>query len=403
MDVYVARQPILRKDRKIYGYELLFRDGISNFFPGIDNESATSKVLSNSFVSIGIDEITGGAPAFINFPEPFIVKRVPLMFSPKNLVVEVLEDVSPSAEVVAACLELSRSGYPVALDDFCYQPEYAPLLALANIIKLDFRALGRDGLKETVHKLKPYSAKLLAEKVETYEEFHYALEMGFSYFQGYFFSKPEVMSGKDVSSSKMSLVQIMAEANKENFEFDKLELIITRDLGMSYKLLRYVNSAFFGRRNSISSIRQAIMLLGEKQIRRFVSLIAMSNLASEKPAELIRTSIIRAKFCELACGLDGGEADPAELFTLGLFSSIDAILDQSMRALMQGLPLSNAIKRALIGGEGLLAEYLKLSSAYERADWENTALLASSLGLKKEGLPKCFMEALTWANSFSSV
>ena len=233
--------------------------------------------------------------------------------------------------------------------------------------------------------MKPFPLDLVAEKVETYEEFQAAWDMGFSYFQGYFFSKPEVLSGKDISIPKMNLIGIMAEANKEDFEFDKLESIISRDLGISYKLLRYVNSAFFKRRDSISSIRQAIVLLGEKQIRQFVSLIAMSNLAPDKPSELIRGAVIRAKFCELAGALDGGKVDAEELFTLGLFSFIDAVMDDSMETLMRKLPLSDEIKNALISGDGVLGDYLKLASGYERADWKNTALMASRLRLREEG------------------
>ena len=403
MEVYVARQPIFRKNKKILGYELLFRNGISNAFPGIDGESATSKVLSNSFLSIGIEEITAGAPSFINFPEAFIVKKIPLMFSPKTLVVEILEDVHPSAEVVTACGELSRRGYPLALDDFSYKPEYRALLPHANIVKLDFRALSKVGIRETIRDLKAFPVDLLAEKVETYDEFQSALEMGFSYFQGYFFSKPEVLSGKDISIPKMNLIQIMAEANKEDFEFEKLERVITRDLGMSYKLLRYVNSAFFRRRESISSIRQAIALLGERQIRQFVSLIAMSNLAQEKPSELIRSSVIRAKFCELAGRLEGGKLDVDELFTLGLFSLIDAVMDDSMKTLMLKLPLADEIKKALISGEGVLGDYLNLVTSYERADWKTAVLASSKLGLKEERLPRHFIEALSWANSLSDL
>ncbi|RJR31537.1 MAG: HDOD domain-containing protein [Desulfobacteraceae bacterium] len=401
MDVYVGRQPILGKDKKIFGYELLFRDGLSNVFSGIDGETATSKVLSNSFLSIGIQEITAGAPAFINFPEAFIVRKIPFIFSPKILVVEILEDVAPTADVVDRCRELSGRGYPIALDDFCYRPEYRALLPHADIVKLDFRAQDPDALRETVRQLKAFRPDLLAEKVETYDEFQAALDMGFSYFQGYFFSKPEVLSGKDISVPKMNLLGIMSEANKENFEFNRLEKIISRELGLSYKLLRYVNSAFFKRRESISSIKQAIVLLGEKKIRQFISLIAMSNLAQDKPNELIRNSVIRAKFCELAGGLDGGRANLDELFTLGLFSLIDAVMDDSMESLMQKLPLSDAIKEALISGAGTLGEYLKLAVGYEKADWKAVSSTASRLGLREEGLPNSFMEALSWANSFS--
>ncbi|MBN1101889.1 MAG: HDOD domain-containing protein [Deltaproteobacteria bacterium] len=403
MDVYVARQPIFKKNKKICAYELLFRDGLSNVFPQIDGDLATSKVLATSFLSIGIEEITAGAPAFVNFPQNLLVKRVPLMFSPKSLVVEVLEDVKPEREVLRVCQELSQKGFQIALDDFAYRAELNEILRTAKFIKLDFRATGDEELKETAKKLASYPVSLLAEKVETYEEFEKALRMGFSYFQGYFFSKPEVLKAREISSTQMNLLQIMAEANKEDFDFGKLEAIIMRDVAISYKLMKYVNSAYFRRLNDISSIRQAIVLLGERQIRRFLSLIAMSRLSSDKPDELIRCSITRAKFCELLGNLVGSEVDSSELFTLGLFSLIDAIMDNSMEQLMGKLPLSASIKDALVSGKGRLSEYLRLVIGYERADWEKVSECAQTLSIPGDHLPAHFTQALAWADAFSGL
>lgn len=402
MEVYVARQPIFRKNKKIYGYELLFREGLSNYFPNIDGNLATSKVLSNAFLSMGIDEITGGTPAFVNFAQDLLVKRVPLLFAPGALMVEILEDVKPTPEVLQACREICEKGFALVLDDFTYRPDLQDLIALAKIVKLDFRVTDPEEIKSSVRKLAAYPVSLLAEKVETYEEFDKAQAMGFTLFQGYFFSKPEVMQGKDISSSQMTLMQIMAEANREDFEFQKLENIMGRDVAISYKLMRYVNSAFFRRVNEISSIRQAIVLLGERQIRQFISLIAMSQLASDKPSELIRSSIVRAKFCELLGSGKGHDMDSSELFTLGLFSLIDAILDNSMEQLMAKLPLSSALKEALVHGKGKLSDYLALVISYERAEWERVSAMADILGLKLEDLPHSFKGALDWANAFAS-
>ena len=225
--------------------------------------------------------------------------------------------------------------------------------------------------------------------------------MGFTLFQGYFFSKPEVIKGKDVPAPRMSLLQIMAEVNRADFAFEKLEAIITRDVAISYKLLRYVNSAYFRRLSEVTSIGQAIFMLGEKQIRRFVSLIAMSTLGAEKPDELIRTSAARAKFCELVGSLNGHKAMSDELFTLGLFSLIDAILDDSMESLMEKLPLSASIEEALVSNSGPLAEFLTLISAYEKGDWGVAAAAASSLKISESELPRCFGEALGWANALA--
>jgi EAL and modified HD-GYP domain-containing signal transduction protein len=402
MEVYVARQPVFKKDMKVYGYELLFRDGLSSCFPGIDGNLATSKLLSNAFLSIGIEEISAGSPSFINFTEKLLVGGVPLLFAPGTLFVEILEDVKPTSEVLRICREMRDKGFTLVLDDFTYRPDLQDLVALSKIVKLDFRASDPEELKRCVRKLAAYPVSLLAEKVESHEEYERAARMGFSLFQGYFFSKPEVMKGKDISSSQMTLMQIMAEANREEVEFQKMETLMGRDVAIPYKLMRYVNSAFFRRLNPISSIKQAIILLGERQIRQFISLIAMSQLSTDKPSELIRASIVRAKFCELLGNGDGHEIDSSELFTLGLFSMIDAILDKPMEEIMSRLPLSGPIKDALVHGKGRLSDYLSLSVSYERGEWERVSAMADVLDLNPELLPQRFKEALGWANAFSS-
>ena len=403
MEVYVARQPIFRKNKKIYGYELLFREGMSNFFSGIDGNTATSKVLSNSFFTIGIEKITGKKLAFINFTRDLLLRQVPRLFPKERIVVEILEDVEPEENVVDACRVISQEGYGIALDDFFYKSGMEPLIAVANIIKFDFRSTPLEEITTNLERLSGYGVSFLAEKVETNEEFKTALEMGFDYFQGYFFSKPEIIVGKDISSAQMNLLEIMAEVNKSNFKFSKVEEIIARDVSISYKLMRYINSAYFRRVAEISSIKQAIVLLGENGIRSFLSLIAMTKLAGDKPDELIRSSIIRAKFCELVGKNNGSKVNPSELFTLGLFSSIDAILNDTMENLMEKLPLSKNIKDALIHGKGELNDYLRLSICYEKGNWEEVSELKETIGLDEKELPSYFMEALIWADTITSL
>lgn len=403
MEVYVARQPIFKKNKRIFGYELLFRGGMSNYFPCIDQDAATSSLLSNSFLNMGIDSITGRKTAFINFTEKLLLQKLPMLFPREKLVVEILEDVEPTLDVIDACKDIHRNGYHIALDDFFYHTKFTPLIELAGTIKLDFRAMSIDTIAKSVEILSKYNVKLLAEKVETYDEFHQAVEMGFEYFQGFFFSKPEILRGVDISSTRMSLLEIMAEANKNDFKFRRLESMISRDVIVSYKLLRYINSAYYRRLNEISSIHQALVMLGEKRIRRFMSLLAMTNLASDKPHELVRTSIIRAKFCETVGEMSPSNVSPAELFTLGLFSLIDAILDDSMENLMAKLPLSESIKGALISEKGPLCNYLSLSKHYEMGAWDKVAETAESLGLTEENLPKGYLAAVGYGDFFSAL
>jgi c-di-GMP-related signal transduction protein len=402
MDIFLARQPIFRKNRSLLGYELLFRDGLSNAFPDIDGTEATSRVLSNSFFSMGIEQVSGEGRAFVNFTRDLLVERVPMMFPRDRVVVEILEDIEPDAEVVEACREMAESGYMIALDDFLFRPEMAGLIQTAGIIKFDLTATPLDTLGPLLEKLSGNGIEFLAEKVETHEELDRAMEMGFTYFQGYFFSRPEILRGRDVSTPQMNLLELMAEANRSDVAFRKLEEIIERDVAISYKLLRYINSAYLRRVSEVTSIRQAIVLMGERGIRRFLSLIAMTSLAVRKPDELIRASIVRARFCELVGGTGPPGADPAELFTLGLFSLIDAVMDDAMASLMERLPLSGAIKGALVHRNGPLAPYLELLESYERGYWDGVSEAAARLGLEQERLPGCFLESLAWADNLAS-
>ncbi len=400
MEVYVARQPIFHKNKKLYGYELLFRNGLSNAFPDIDGDTATSKLLSNSFYSIGMNQLTAGKTAFINFTQGLLLKKIPMMFPVEKMMVEILEDVDPNEQVINACNDIAAAGYALALDDFVFKRKLQPLIELADIIKIDFMLTPIEEIQQMVNRFKGKNVKLLAEKIETYEEFETALSMGFTYFQGYFFSKPEIISGKEIVPSKITLLQIVGEANKKDCSFEKLEKLINRDVSISYKLLRYINSAFFKRAREISTIKHAIVLLGEVEIKRFISMVATAELASDKPDELVRTSIIRARFCELLGMNSQNGANISELFLMGLFSLIDAMLDKEMGNIMNTLPLSKNIKLALLEEKGELADYLKLVSSYESADWKKFSSMISKININEDDIPKFYQDAVRWADSY---
>ncbi len=397
MDVYLARQPIFNKKKEIFGYELLFRGGISNSFPNIDGNTASSNVLSNSFFSFGSDHITGGKKAFINFTEELLLKKIPLLFDKEILVVEILETVIPDEEVIKACQEIVDAGYQLALDDFVYGTHFDPLIKISGIIKIDVKSTQPDGIGELFKKLSSYPLKFLAEKVETYDEFEECLKLGFEYFQGYFFSKPQVLKESDISPGKLSYLQLLTQINSEDVDFSVVEDLISRDVSITYKLLRYINSAYYRRGKEISSLRQAIIILGEAGIRQFISVILMSSLKENKPHELMLTSVIRARFCELLS--KNSDIKRQELFLLGLLSLLDAILDQSMESIMGKMPLSDSIKNALISGTGEMADFLTLVQSYETGDWTNLSIAANKIKMDNDKIPSLYWDSVLWADS----
>jgi c-di-GMP-related signal transduction protein len=397
-DVYVARQPIFDKDKNIYAYELLFRDGTANYVPDIDGDVATTTLLSNTFFTIGMQTLAGGRKTFINFTQNLLEKQVPLLLPKESTVIEILEDVKPGPVLIEACQHMASRGYIIALDDFVYSRELEPLIALANIIKFDFRSTSREQIDAYLKKLSTNNLRMLAEKVETHDEFETAQKMGFELFQGYFFCKPEIIQGREIQGSQINMMRIMTQVNNDTFSLDELEQLISRDMGIAYKLFKYLNSAFFARASKVSSVKQALVYLGEKEIRRFISLIAMSRLADGKPSELIRAACIRGKFCELL-GVDAQEQISAsEMFTLGMFSLIDAAIDQPMETILNELPLSRPIKLALIHAKGRLAGYIALVQSYETGQWHRVSRLATALKLNLGTLPTLYLQACQWSD-----
>lgn len=398
MDAYVARQPIFDVKKNIYAYELLFRDGTLNCVSNIDGDTATEKVLANSFFTIGLDTILDGKKAFINFTQNLLVQKIPLLLPKTQTVVEILEDVVPEPEVIEACKEIVEKGYLVALDDFEYSKKLLPLIRLAHIIKFDFYLTPVEQIKFYLRNLPVSRRILLAEKIETYTEFNLAKSMGFTLFQGYFFQKPEIIQGREIVGSQLALLQIIAESSKPEFEFDKLEALISQDISLSYKLLQYINSAFFSKSHKISSIRQGLVYLGEKEIRRFISLATMSKLAVDKPNEIIRVSSIRGKFCELLGKETPHNIDSSELFMVGMFSLLDAIIDQPMNQIMSRLPVSKEVGNALVHNKGPLSGYLNLAKEYENGGWSHVQKYALTLNIAEDLLPTLYFNAVKWCH-----
>jgi len=398
MEQYIARQPILNAHQKLFGYELLYRGANDYLLGNISGNKATTHLLSSAFLTQDIKEISSHRPCFINFTQDLIEKKIPKSFPESLLIVEVLEDVKPTDSVISVCRELKNSGYRIALDDFVFDRTLLPLIELATIIKIDVRLTPLDTILETINKLRIYDIKLLAEKVETRKEFDMAQKLGFSYFQGYYFSRPERIAVEELSSEKANLLRLLAEISKKSTTLNKLHDIILTDIAVSYKLLRFLNSAYFYRLQKVKTIKHAIAYLGEKELRRFLMLVLISEFSNDKPDELVRLVLVRAKFCELMGEMSPHAALSAELFLLGLFSALDTMLNTSMKKVLDKLPVSDQLESALVNGTGILARFLKAAIAFERNQRGQFEKQCTELGVLTPEISSIYLSAVKYAN-----
>jgi c-di-GMP-related signal transduction protein len=398
MYFYTARQPILDKNKNLFAYELLFRDGVENVFPDIDGTEATSRIIEGSQLNLGLDEFLGDKPGFINFTLDSLLKKYPSMLPCDQVVIEILETVQPGKRLLAECESLKAQGYILALDDYIHQPVWRHFYPLIDIIKIDFRATSLDTMLQIKEALKDFPhIKLLAEKVETNEEFAQALDLGFDYFQGYFFSRPELIQSKALSPAQMTLAELLYETAKPEIDLHAITSVFERDVHLSYKLLRYTNSAVFKRRTEISTIKQALVVLGQTELKRFLSMLFTAQVSSGKPAELMRMAMTRARFAEDLARL-AGFAEVSKAFLTGMMSLMDAILDEPISSVMTKLPLSKDIKDALVEGSGPMAQFLQLIKLYEHAAWTDANALISLLKLDSKSVPDAYHTAIQWAN-----
>lgn len=402
MYFYAARQPILDLNKNLYAYELLFRDSIDNVFPDVCGDEATSKMIEASQFNMGISEFTANKPAFINFTAETLAQGYPEMLTNEEVVVEILETVKPGKKLLAMCKDLFEKGYTLALDDYEHQSVWAHFYPYIKIIKIDIQHSGLDEISTVKQAIRNFpDIKILAEKVETYEEYEKAKELGCELFQGFFFSKPEMVKTKNLNPSQISVAELLYETSKTDLDLDGIKAVFERDVTLSYKLLRYANSAIFRRRKEISTIKQALITLGSVELKRFLGLMFAVNANPDKPTELINLSMARAKFCELVAEQSEQDVDSSIAFLTGLLSMIDAILDESIDTILEKLPLAQEIKDSLVSGEGTMADLILLVEYTEQAKWQESEQIMQSLGVKQELVNKCYNEALAWADEQS--
>jgi EAL and modified HD-GYP domain-containing signal transduction protein len=402
--IFIARQPIFDLQQKVYGYELLFRSGFENVFGRAEPNRASAEVMTNSTLVLNMEAISGGKIVFINITRDILLNDYVSLLPPGLTAAEILETIEPDPEVVKACSRLKQAGYLLVLDDFVYGEKYADLMNLADIVKVDFLSTSGEERRQVLSRFTSPSVRFLAEKVETHEVFKEAIEKGYTYFQGYFFSKPVIISSRDVPGFKLNYLQMLQEIQSPNVNFYHLEAIIKRDMALSFKLLRYINSAYFGIRDKVSSIMHAMMLLGMREFKQWASLVVMASMGSDKPDELVIHALIRGRFCESIAPMLGMKQRSQELFLLGMFSLIDAILDRPLVEILRDLPLCDEIKDALSGKPNRLRAVFDYALAYEKGDWEGLSAKADALGLDESGVPAAYLASVRWAHrSFGEV
>src|SRR5271165_1732268 len=395
---YVARQPIFDRDQNVFGYELLFRDGLVNAFSGDTNE-ASRATLDRSLL-IGLDVLCDGRRAFVNCTKDTLVKGLVTLLPSTSTVVEILEDVPPDPDVIAACQDLKQAGYMIALDDFVANDHREDLADLADIIKVEMPQTTEEQRVAMIKRYGPWRCRMLAEKIETQHDFLRAREQGFVYFQGYFFRRPEMMSTRDMPSNALHCLRMLQEVSRPDLDIKELERIIKAEGSVCYRLLRYLNSSIFAFRSEIHSVRHALSMLGEQEVRRWVRLVAAIGAGQDKTSDLMLSALVRGRFAELlAPRVRHGDSD---LFLLGLLSLIDAMLEMPMADVLEKISLDQPTKAVLLGKPSVLRPVYQLILAHESGEWEAAAHLCEQLHLDTEDVAGFYWQAQQWAREVSA-
>ena len=395
--IFLARQPIYDSSLNVFAYELLYRNKVSDQAEVVDGNRATSDVIISALMDIGLEDIVGSRLAFINMTRDFLIGELPLPQMQEQIVLEVLENEVPDDDLQTGLEDLAKKGYRIALNDFIYTPKFDRLLEIAQFVKLDVSILSDEDLKTHVEILQKHKIKLLAERVESQEKFEQFKELGFDYFQGFFFCKPQVVIGKRVEGNRMIVLKLISELQNPEVSIDDLENLIGRDPTLAYHLLRYMNSAFYALRIEIESIKHALTLLGTDEVKKWASLMLMLRLSDEKPKELMLTGMMRAKMAEILGSADP-DVNPDQCFAVGLFSILDALLDMPLQEVLDALPISEEMISALSSRDGKMGKILRNIELYEQANWDELMTL-----INHSAYQKAYLQAIKWASELGGI
>ncbi|ATW23713.1 EAL and HDOD domain-containing protein [Candidatus Formimonas warabiya] len=398
MDMLIARQPIFDKNKKVYGYELLYRETEQNAYISADGDMASSNVILGGFLSLGFHTLTGDKKTFVNFTDNLLTQEIATLLPSDSLVVEVLETVVPHEEIICACKNLKDAGYTIALDDFIFKPEYTPLIKLADIVKVDFLSSSDAEKASIIRRFRNERIKFLAEKIETQEEFEKAVRMGYTYFQGYFFAKPVMLSRNIIPPAKLNQMRLIEAINAKVIDFGVLANVIEMDAAYSYEVLRIVNSVLFSRGTRVKSIRQALVRIGLEDLRKWCYIAVLRNLAEGKHTEAINYCMVRAKFMESFSPIIGMENSKSEFMTVGILSMLDVLSGCPLEKVFEEIPIADEVKNTLLykDDDSKIAQSYQLLLEYEKGHWQNVEDLAKDLHVDTKKITEIYLEAIQW-------
>ncbi len=403
LETFVARQPIFDGKLRVYGYELLFRSGAEILVCDADPAHASSKVIADSLMVLGFDTLTSGRLAFVNITRDILTGGHYTLLPPGNSYIEILEHIEPDDLVIKAIHRAREAGYRIALDDFRPGIGWEKHFNLIDMIKVDVLSLSEDEVRRLGNLHREGTPVMLAEKVENQDVLETVRESGYQFFQGFFFARPVTVSRRDIPASKLSMMRLLEQIHRPRLDLDAIEETIEHELALCYKLLRFMGSAYMGWRQPVTSVRHALMLMGQEEFKRWASIVALAGMADDKPEELVTESVLRGRYCQGLAKPTGLEQNATDLFLLGLFSLIDAILDQPLTEILDQMAIDDDLKRALLGGPGPLRSVLDLVLAHQRCDWNAVDVGASRLGISTHVLPPLFAEALQYSDQSSGM
>ncbi len=391
----MARQPIYDKALNVFAYELLFRPNQQATEAGVfDGNLATAQVVLNSLTAIETGNNKDSGLAFINMTEDMLLDDNTPPLPKDKVVIEILEDVKVTPQLVEIVKRNSERGFIYAIDDYEGSPEFKPLFPYVQIVKIDVMAITGEKLKACVDNLKPYNFKLLAEKIESHKEFLHCVDLGFDYFQGYFLHRPIVVKGTSIKSNDQVVLKLLAELNSPDVEPKRIADLVSMDPNLSYKLLRIVNSAAFSLSKTVESINHAVMILGLNQVKSWASMISLSSMEG-KPGDQVEFILTRARFCELLAQATNA-VNHQTFFTIGMLSGLDLLFSQPLITILEKVPVEEQVKQAILHHKGEMGQILDAVKAFEEANWERFD--QSGVQLSAEEVNTAYINAIDWVH-----
>lgn len=403
MDFFITRQPIFDANKKTIAYELLYNEDDFNNISLQDPEKATCHIITNSFENIGLDVLSENKKVFINFTTDLIKNNIASLYPKQKLVIEFTKDVLIDKDIIECIKKLKTQGYTIVFDYFKFDESYLEILDYVDIIKIDFLEYSEEERKNIIIKINNNNIKFLALNVETTKDFESSKELGYTYFQGFFFSKPQIIKQEIIEPRKLSLLRLLQQVNRKELDFDTLTKIISQDSILSYRLLRLINSVVFGVRHKINNINHALLMLGEVEVRKWVSLIVLKGISGDENSDIIKMSYLRAKFLEHIASNTKFKDKSEDLFLLGLFSLLDVLLNNSFEVILEDIPVSSNIKYALIHKTGEYMPFLDILANYEKGEFNKLEELIKEKNIDNKEVIDAYIEAVKWSDEVNII